>query len=281
MPSSGPSHLRQAAGFALASLVACTAAVRPGVPAPKHTDGAHYHAFAAALREGEARAPASMGRVSNVYIVKKGDTLYSLARAHSMTVKELAALNGINKPEELQAGARLRLPARKHAGLEANAGGPVAAPASAAAAATTATASAAVAPPPATTPGTLSYMLRWPVRGTLTSRFGARSGHPHDGIDIGAPSGTDVLAAADGEVVFADSHGGYGNVVILRHRNGLLTIYAHHERNLVRKGQEVHAGDPIARVGTTGKATGPHLHFEVRQGTRPQNPLRFLPPAHG
>ena len=120
-------------------------------------------------------------------------------------------------------------------------------------------------------------MLQWPLHGTITSRFGSRSGHSHDGIDIGAPPGTDVLAAADGEVVFADAHGGYGNVVILRHRNGLLTIYAHHERNLVRKGQEVRAGDPIARVGTTGKATGPHLHFEVRQGTRPQNPMRFSP----
>lgn len=273
MPSTGRSFRSFASYVPALALTACTAAVHPAPKtlAPKHPDGSHYHAFAAALRDGESR---SMGRVatSSSYVVKKGDTLYSLARSHAVTVQELAALNGIAKPEALQTGARLRLPVRKHAPLE-----PAAAPTPVAGspgpvADATAGAGSHLTP---------SYMLQWPLKGVITSRFGSRSGHAHDGIDIGAPPGTDVRAAADGEVVFADAHGGYGNVVILRHRHGLLTIYAHHERNLVRKGQEVHAGDPIARVGTTGKATGPHLHFEVRQGTRPQNPMRYLPPGSG
>lgn len=89
--------------------------------------------------------------------------------------------------------------------------------------------------------------------------------------------GTQVKAAADGDVVFADTHRGYGNVVILRHADGVMTIYAHHQRNLVLAGQRVRQGDPIAQVGSTGRASGPHLHFEVRQRAQPHDPLRFLP----
>jgi lipoprotein NlpD len=123
------------------------------------------------------------------------------------------------------------------------------------------------------------YPLRWPVSGAILSRFGeAREGHDHDGIDIGAPFGTKVCAAADGDVLYSELHGAYGNLVVIKHNGGVFTVYAHHEVNLVQKGQKVHAGDVIARVGQTGRATTPHLHFEVRKGSRPENPLQFLPP---
>jgi len=123
------------------------------------------------------------------------------------------------------------------------------------------------------------YPLRWPVSGAIISRFGdTREGHDHDGIDIGAPLGTKVCAAADGDVLYAELHGGYGNLVVVKHDDAMFTVYAHHEVNLVQKGQKVHAGDVIARVGQTGRATTPHLHFEVRKGSRPENPLQFLPP---
>lgn len=120
--------------------------------------------------------------------------------------------------------------------------------------------------------------LLWPVRGTVTSHFGRRGSRMHDGIDIGAKEGTAVHAAAGGEVVYSDSRlSGYGKLVIIRHGNNLFTAYAHNQRNLVRKGDKVRAGDVIARVGQTGRATGPHLHFEVRQGSTPVDPLAYLP----
>ncbi|MDQ6972293.1 MAG: M23 family metallopeptidase [Mariprofundaceae bacterium] len=120
--------------------------------------------------------------------------------------------------------------------------------------------------------------LHWPVRGKVTSKFGRRHGRPHDGIDIGAKEGTPVHAAANGEVVYADRRlSGYGNLIIVRHSHDMFTAYAHNQRNLVRKGQRVAQGDVIARVGHTGRATGPHLHFEVRRGPTPVNPQAYLP----
>ena len=121
-----------------------------------------------------------------------------------------------------------------------------------------------------------SGQLRWPVRGPITSQFGLRDGEHHMGIDIAAPRGTVVLAAASGEVLLSDSRQGYGNVVMVRHDDGLVTVYAHHERNLVQAGQRVTVGQVIARVGSTGHATGPHLHFEVRHDKAAQNPLPYL-----
>ena len=120
--------------------------------------------------------------------------------------------------------------------------------------------------------------LIWPVRGPVTSPFGRRHGRPHDGIDIGAKEGTPIHAAAAGEVVYADHRlTGYGNLIILRHSRDMFTAYAHSQRNLVRRGQRVKQGQVIARVGHTGRATGPHLHFEVRRGPTPVNPLAYLP----
>jgi len=120
--------------------------------------------------------------------------------------------------------------------------------------------------------------LLWPVKGKVTSRFGRRGSRMHDGIDIAGKSGTPVRAAASGEVVYSDSRlSGYGKLVIVRHGRNLFTAYAHNKRNLVKKGARVKAGDTIATVGSTGRASGPHLHFEVRQGSTPVDPLAYLP----
>jgi len=120
--------------------------------------------------------------------------------------------------------------------------------------------------------------LRWPVKGIVTSKFGRRGSRMHDGIDIGAKEGTRVYAAASGEVVYADSRlSGYGKLIIIRHSKNLFTAYGHNRRMLVRKGKKVRAGDVIAQVGHTGRASGPHLHFEVRQGSTPVNPIAYLP----
>ena len=118
----------------------------------------------------------------------------------------------------------------------------------------------------------------WPVEGgILTSRFGVRKGRSHDGIDISAPRGTPVKAAADGKVVYAGRLSGYGNLIILKHGRGLFTAYAHADKNKVSKGDKVRQGEVIATVGRSGRASGPHCHFEVREKTVARNPLYFLP----
>ncbi len=103
----------------------------------------------------------------------------------------------------------------------------------------------------------------WPAQGVLTSGYGLRWGRLHQGIDIAAPIGTPVLAAAEGEVIGAGWHGGYGNVVKLEHLDGSITVYAHNNRILVSHGQRINQGEQIAEMGTTGNSTGSHLHFEI------------------
>ncbi len=120
----------------------------------------------------------------------------------------------------------------------------------------------------------------WPLdagTGTVSSGFGVREGHPHEGIDIAAPVGAPIRAVDDGEVAYAGNGlRGYGNVVLVRHGEGFLTVYAHNAQNLVQTGQRVARGQIIGRVGQSGHASGPHLHFEVRYGDAPRNPLRYL-----
>lgn len=119
----------------------------------------------------------------------------------------------------------------------------------------------------------------WPSKGVLTSGYGWRWGRMHKGIDIAAPIGTPVVAAADGVVVSAGwNSGGYGNLVEVQHPDGSVTRYAHNNRILVRQGQEVAQGQQISEMGSTGFSTGPHLHFEVRPGGGAAvNPMAFLP----
>ena len=124
--------------------------------------------------------------------------------------------------------------------------------------------------------------FQMPLIGRISSRFGNRF-HPidkkskfHSGVDIAAPRGTPISAAADGIVKFSGRRGGYGNMVIIEHADGSRTRYGHANRLMVKEGQKVSAGDQIATVGSTGKATGPHLHFEIREGKTPIDPLKSI-----
>ena len=119
----------------------------------------------------------------------------------------------------------------------------------------------------------------WPARGVLTSGYGWRWGRMHRGIDIAAPTGTPIVAAAPGIVTYADwNSGGYGNLVEIQHPNGSLTVYAHNSQILVREGQKVSQGELIAKMGSTGRSTGPHLHFEIHpKGNGAVNPMAYLP----
>ena len=116
------------------------------------------------------------------------------------------------------------------------------------------------------------------MKGTIISPFGIRNGKKHDGIDIAASEGSPVFAAQKGEVIYNDSGiRGYGNIVMLKHTEGFITVYAHNKENLVKVGEIVEKGGVIATMGGTGNASGPHLHFEIRKDRNPRNPLFFLP----
>lgn len=116
-----------------------------------------------------------------------------------------------------------------------------------------------------------------PVQNALiTSQFGFRWGRPHQGIDMAAPVGTPILSAEHGKVVYSGWKQGYGNFVAVDHGHGYTTHYAHCSKVLVRTGQSVTKGQPIAKVGNTGHSTGPHLHFEVVANGIHRNPVKFL-----
>jgi murein DD-endopeptidase MepM/ murein hydrolase activator NlpD len=119
----------------------------------------------------------------------------------------------------------------------------------------------------------------WPAQGVITSGFGWRWGRMHNGIDIAAPIGTPIVAAADGVVIASEwNSGGYGNLVEIEHPDGSTTLYAHNSENRVRVGQVVKKGQLIALMGSTGYSTGPHLHFELRlPGQGAVNPSAYLP----
>ena len=224
-----------------------------------------------------------------VHVVKKGETIYRIARTYGIEPRDLMEANDLSDPRQLRLGLELFVPGARRPldipplapGTEPeDAPGPPepARPAPAPTAGPPPAGRAPPGPPPAVPPrsGAGPGRLRWPVKGLLYSRFGMRQGQRHDGIDVAAPEGSPVTAAADGTVVYAGRQSGYGHVVIVRHPGGLLTLYAHNAKVLVAEGARVKAGEAIARVGQSGSTTGPHLHFEVRQGTRPRDPLLYL-----
>jgi murein DD-endopeptidase MepM/ murein hydrolase activator NlpD len=120
--------------------------------------------------------------------------------------------------------------------------------------------------------------FQWPLRGELGSRFGWRDGRRHEGIDLRAEPGSTIRSAEAGRVIHSGRGlGAYGQVVIVKHAGRYSSVYAHNRRNLVREGEFVEKGQPIAEVGDTGNASGPHCHFEIRRDRRALDPLGMLP----
>lgn len=207
------------------------------------------------------------------YVVKLGDTLYSISKRFDVDLKLLAANNNVSKPYLIFVGQRLFIHKKApFVGVRKNTK-PV-----------KKAVKLSVSKPkwkkkekhPVASHGKVK--LIWPTKGALTSRFGPRKGRMHDGIDIGSRAGIEVVAAAAGKVVYADSRlSGYGNLIIIRHTTDMFTAYAHNQKNLVSRGDRVQAGQHIADVGSSGRATGPHLHFEVRRGETAVDPLAYLP----
>ena len=131
--------------------------------------------------------------------------------------------------------------------------------------------------PPGGSPGRISSSgFVFPAAGTITSRFGARWGRMHTGIDVAAPFGTPIKASKAGRVILAGYNGGYGNAVVVDHGGGVTTLYGHMSRVRVSEGTSVSTGQQIGDMGSTGNSTGNHVHFEVRVGGTPQNPQRYV-----
>ena len=195
------------------------------------------------------------------HVVAPGETLEAIAKRADVPIADLLEINGLTDPADVRPGRMIFVLAS-----------PGQAPA--------APVEQGAAPLPALAIGGHTS-LRWPLaagRIVVGSPFGTREGRPHEGIDLPAPVGTPVFAAGDGRVAYAGNGiRGYGNMVVVRHAGDLLTVYAHNSVLLVAQGQPVRAGDRIALVGQSGHATGPHLHFEVRAGQIPRNPMGFLP----
>ncbi|MBE6058204.1 M23 family metallopeptidase [Clostridium sporogenes] len=118
--------------------------------------------------------------------------------------------------------------------------------------------------------------LAMPTSGCITSKFGKRWGKFHKGLDIGAPSGNAIYSSLDGRVIYSGWEEGYGKVIKIKHNSELITIYAHCSKLYVKVGQYIKKGEKIGEVGSTGRSTGPHVHFELRKNNEPCDPLIYI-----
>ncbi len=186
------------------------------------------------------------------YIVKKGESLSKIASRLKVNLPNLIKINQIKNPDLVYVGQKLVIPSSGQTREYQL----------------------------ASRSNAISYI--WPIQGRITSEYGWRI-HPvyqrrefHTGIDIAVPIGCPVYAAAAGQVIYSGYLGGYGNLVILKHRDNSKTYYGHNIELLVKKGDIIKKGKVIALSGSTGVSTGPHLHFEIRINGKHCNPLNYL-----
>jgi murein DD-endopeptidase MepM/ murein hydrolase activator NlpD len=192
-----------------------------------------------------------------MHIVKKGETLKSIAKTYKGDADEIADFNYLLDSSQLIAGQKIFIP-----------GGIVTIPAPIKGGKVSRT----------NGPATLGISFIKPVTGKRTSSFGMRGGHMHEGIDFGIAVGTPIYASASGVVsARAGYNGGYGNLIVIKHGQSIETRYAHLSSIVVATGTSVNQGDLIGYSGNTGRSTGPHLHFEIRQNGRALNPANYLP----
>jgi murein DD-endopeptidase MepM/ murein hydrolase activator NlpD len=215
---------------------------------------------------------------ARLHVIRRGETLSEIAASHGIDVEALQRANHLSNASHIIVGETLRIPPKESArelaelnqtfhsgdrslflGVQRHLDRRTHAPAKA------------------------GPEFIWPVEGTLTSPYGERhrvmgggGTRFHAGIDLSVPSGTPVQAAQEGIVVFAGYNGAYGKAIKLEHHHGFSTLYAHNSRILVHVGQTVKAGQVICLSGSTGRSTGPHLHFEVHKDGWPVDPLQHL-----
>ncbi len=220
--------------------------------------------------------------VPRSHAVAKGETVYGIARKYGVSMSELVRTNRIRPPYHIPVGRRLSLPVATplRTASRAPSGGQWVRP-------SPSRAVPYISPRPTRTraegtirepPPRAGRGFQWPLRGRIIVAFGPRGGGLHnDGINILARSGSAVRAAENGVVAYAGNElQGFGNLVLIKHAGGWMTAYAHVGRLIVRRGQRVRRGQTIARVGRTGNVSRPQLHFEIRRGDQPVNPIKFL-----
>jgi murein DD-endopeptidase MepM/ murein hydrolase activator NlpD len=282
------------------------ASIKPGqqllLPAgatPASTAPAESRAPAAVAKAPPATTPIAKKGWEGRHTMKAGESLYGIARQHGVTLAELQRVNGITEPTRVRVGAVLSVPGR----AEPERAPPPAAPR---------VAQGAMPPPgqariintpneargeqrtaalgdrrndanePASEPApareAAATKFRWPARGKVIATFGKRTDGTHnDGINIAIPQGTDVHAAEGGRVAYAGNElKGYGNLVLIRHDNGWVSAYAHADQILVKRDDAVRRGQVIAKAGRTGTVDQPQLHFELRHGAKPVDPLPHM-----
>jgi murein DD-endopeptidase MepM/ murein hydrolase activator NlpD len=241
------------------------------------------------VRKGQSRPPALTRTFpllageqprprERLHVIRRGETLSEIAEAYGLSVDALRQGNRLSPTGHLIVGETLRIPAAAGSATITES------------ARSSASSEAAARPalqrhlerPPQAPPESRQGFI-WPVAGQLTSPFGEREqamggggAQFHAGLDISVPTGTPVQAAQAGTVMFAGYNGAYGRVVKLEHANGFSTLYAHNSRLLVYVGQAIEAGQVIGLSGSSGRSTGPHLHFEVHKDGWPVDPLPYL-----
>lgn len=242
---------------------------------------------------------------ARVHYVNNGDTLINIARRNNIPLGELARYNNLSTTTRLKPGMKINVPGAQVAGL-APAQPPIQTPAAAPMAAAPvrmanvaptapaeppqkarmvaptetpeAAAPAEAAPVKAAEATGALPSFRWPARGRVIAAYGAKTnGKSNDGINLAVPEGTPVKAAEDGVVAYAGNElKGYGNLVLIRHSNGYVSAYAHASELMVKRGETIKRGQVIAKSGQSGEVPSPQLHFEIRKGSTPVDPLKFL-----
>jgi murein DD-endopeptidase MepM/ murein hydrolase activator NlpD len=248
-----------------------------------------------------AAAPASRPVATaapSVHVVNPGETLAGIAHRNHVSVAELAKANSLEPKAKLKLGTRLTVPGARSAEASSSPPEMLSAVQPATQAAATNRVAAAVPQqsarlaqanpaPDASEAGPQVKSneatgalptFRWPVRGKVITGYGAKTnGKSNDGINLAVPEGTPIKAAEDGVVAYSGNElKGYGNLVLVRHSNGYVTAYAHASELLVKRGDAIKRGQVIAKSGQSGEVGSPQLHFEIRRGSTPVDPLQFL-----
>ena len=256
----------------LLALAACTSS--PRAPAPVETRGSSPKVSAQTVAPSAETVKAIPGSENagkpGFYTVQRGDTLTRIALDHGHSWRDLASWNSLPNAHLIEVGQVLRV-ASPTATVEAS--GVVVQPMGGSAEVGTA-AKPAAAPTPAPSANDEGLGFAWPASGSVIGGFDEAK---NKGLDIGGKAGDPVLAAADGQVVYAGAGlRGYGNLIILKHNNTFLTAYAHNQSLLVKEDQKVRKGQKIAEMGKTD-ADRVKLHFEIRRQGKPVDPAKYLP----
>ncbi len=259
---------------------------------PRYRPAPATAAAAPAARKPVATISSPAGH-PGVHVVAHGETLSKISRLYGKPLGEIAKANNIQPTAKLSVGDRLVIPGVRVTAAKPSAAGVNATPAVAQAKPAAASKepepaqTASMVTPVADAPGPKDAVkaadgalpkFRWPANGRVIAGFGpSPNGQQNDGINIALPENTAVKAAEDGVVAYAGNElKGYGNLVLVRHSNGYVTAYAHAKELTVKRGDQVKRGQVIARSGQTGNVTAPQLHFEIRRGAAPLDPMPFL-----